>query len=89
MDNNESKKNFLQKLIKRLTGESRLEKNVAWFFALLCLLTAIGTNFSEFPAPGGFGDLIRDGATHSALLFLIAAKLSEIRYHLLPETRTD
>ena len=85
MENNESKKTFLQKL----TGESRTETKFVWAWAFACLLLAMISNVRAVGVPGMFSDFVRDGATHSALLFGIWAKLSEIRHRFLPETRND
>ncbi|WP_426370209.1 hypothetical protein [Pseudocolwellia sp. HL-MZ7] len=72
------KKSIFQKFL----GEYRWGRNFLWVISILCLFDAIWVT-------AGTGELIRDGAFHSSLLFGIAGYLSELRYRFIPESRNN
>jgi len=69
--------------MRRLFGEFRWEKWLSMVVGVLCLFDAFETNMWNPRA------VIRDGAFHSGLLFLVFFYLSEMRYRLFPDVRSN
>jgi hypothetical protein len=69
-------------IFQKIVGEYRWARNLLWAVSMLCLFDAIWVT-------SGGGDLIRDAAFHSSLLFGIAGYLSELRYCLIPSSRNN
>jgi hypothetical protein len=70
-------------ILLKLVGEWSWEKYIVGVLGIACLVDALISN--DF----GLRSVARDGAFHSALLFLLMFYLSELRYKLVPEARNN
>ena len=89
---NESNKGQTQKknwVTKCITGEWGWEKWVFFVLGFVCLADALIEAFPVQSPTDAVRAFIRDGALHTALLFIVLFYLSEMRYRFFEDVRND